>query len=456
MKLPVVREGRSWLRQSLCALCLAVGLPALATAESLADAWRMALETDPALAAVQSERAAAQADHTAAARLRWPVLDVSGSYTQLQQAPILDIETPAGRLQSPKIWKDDAYAMGMADLSLPLWTSGRISGAIGAAAAGARGAAALEARSTADLKLAVAEAYVGVLRARRALQVAESSAASLQAHADDVQVMYDKEAVAQSDLLAARVALANATQQRLRAANALRLANASYNRRVGQPLERALELEALAAAAPAVQPAQSPTQSPLTSGATGTALDRMVGRALEQRAELQAASARQQGLQQAVRAERALGLPQVVLHAGYNHLDNQILDRQDFASVGVGFQWRLFDSGQIRARTAALRSRARAAERQLADSRSLVALEVETALLDREEAEARGAVAASVVEQAEENVRIARELYGAGLGTNTQVLDAESLRLGALTNRDDAAFDLLIAGYRLQRALGEL
>lgn len=453
MKLPVALKGRSWLRQSLCALCIAVGMPAVATAESLADAWRMALETDPALAAVQSEHMAAQADHTAAARLRWPVLDVSGSYTQLQQAPILDIATPAGRLQSPKIWKDDAYAMGMADLSLPLWTSGRISGSIAAAAAGARGAAALEARSTADLKLAVAEAYVGVLRARRALQVAESSAASLQAHADDVQVMYDKEAVAQSDLLAARVALANATQQRLRAANALRLANAAYNRRVGQPLERSPELEALADAAPS---SQNPVTPATTAGAAGTALDRMVGRALEQRAELQAASARQQGLQQAVRAERALGLPQVVLHAGYNHLDNQILDRQDFASVGVGFQWRLFDSGQIRARTAALRSRARAAERQLADSRSLVALEVETALLGREEAEARGAVAASVVEQAEENLRIARELYGAGLGTNTQVLDAEALRLGALTNRDDAAFDLLIAGYRLQRALGEL
>jgi outer membrane protein TolC len=145
-----------------------------------------------------------------------------------------------------------------------------------------------------------------------------------------------------------------------------------------------------------------------------------------------------------------------MLHAGYNHFDNQILDREDFASVGVGFQWRLFDSGQIRARTAALRSRARAAELQLADSRSLVALEVETALLNREDAQARGAVAVTAVEQAQENVRIARELYGAGLATNTQVLDAEALRVAALTNRDDAAFDLLIVEYRLQRSLGEL
>ena len=70
------------------------------------------------------------------------------------------------------------------------------------------------------------------------LNVAESNVASLKAHADDVQVMYDKQAVAQSDVLGAQVALANATQQRLRAANALRLATAAYNRWVGQPLDR--------------------------------------------------------------------------------------------------------------------------------------------------------------------------------------------------------------------------
>jgi outer membrane protein len=60
------------------------------------------------------------------------------------------------------------------------------------------------------------------------------------------------------------------------------------------------------------------------------------------------------------------------------------------------------------------------------------------------------------VAQAEENVRIAKELYGSGLGTNNQVLDAETLRIIALSNRDDASFDALIAQYRLQRAVGAL
>ena len=331
--------------------------------------------------------------------------------------------------------------MAGADASVPLLTSGKISGAIGAAAAGARGALALESRSTADLKLAVTEAYLAVFRARRALNVADSNDASLRAHSDDVQVMYDKQAVPQSDLLGAQVALANATQQRLRAANALRLATAAYNRWVGQPLDRQPDLE---------EPA------PTVVDATTESLEELIAESLERRPELTAVSAQQEGFEQAARSERALGLPQIVLHAGYNHLDNVILDRQNIASIGIGFQWRLFDSGQLQARTSALHSRARAAERRLADLRSQVRLDVETAYYNREEAAARIHAAAAAVAQAEENVRIAKELYRNGLGTNNQVLDAETLNVIAVTNRDDARFDALLSEFRLQRAIGAL
>ncbi len=103
-----------------------------------------------------------------------------------------------------------------------------------------------------------------------------------------------------------------------------------------------------------------------------------------------------------------------------------------------------------------MQSRAHAAEQRLADLRSQVRLDVETAFYNREEAAARIHAAAAAVAQAEENVRIAEELYSSGLGTNNQVLDAETLRVIAVTNRDDASFDALIAEYRLQRAIGML
>ncbi|MFI4890783.1 MAG: TolC family protein [Steroidobacterales bacterium] len=417
-----------------------LSMPCVARAESLVDAWAMALQSDGALAAARSDARAAEADQSAALRQRWPALDLNGTYTQFEHTPNLDIATPAGQLQAP-IWRNNGYTIAGADVSVPLWTSGKISGAIGAAAAGARGANAQEVRSTAELKLAVAESYVAVFRFRRALDVAESNVSSLQAHADDVQAMYDKQTVAQSDVLAAQVALANATQQRLRATNGLHLATAAYNRWVGQPLGRAPDLDEPSPAPPAQR---------------SETLEQLVAQAIERRPELTAAGAQQEALEQAARSERALGLPQIMLHAGYNHVDNQILDRENFASVGIGFQWRLFDSGQLQARTNALHSRARAAAQRLADLRSQVTLDVETAFYNREEAAARIHAASAAVAQAEENLRIARELYASGLGTNNQVLDAETLRIVTVTNRDDARFDALIAEYRLQRSTGAL
>jgi len=43
-----------------------------------------------------------------------------------------------------------------------------------------------------------------------------------------------------------------------------------------------------------------------------------------------------------------------------------------------------------------------------------------------------------------------------GLANNTVVLDAEALRLTAIRNYDDAVLDSVLAGLRLQRAVGDL
>ena len=51
------------------------GDPVDAHAETLIDAWAMALQSDGTLAAAHSDREAAEADHSAALRQRWPALD---------------------------------------------------------------------------------------------------------------------------------------------------------------------------------------------------------------------------------------------------------------------------------------------------------------------------------------------------------------------------------------------
>ena len=90
--------------------------------------------------------------------------------------------------------------------------------------------------------------------------------------------------------------------------------------------------------------------------------------------------------------------------------------------AGIGVQWAMFDGGQSRKRAAALDRNRRATEQQRADAASQIELQVRQAWLGIDEARQRVEVNARAAEQAEENLRIARERYTAGLGTQTQLL----------------------------------
>jgi outer membrane protein TolC len=412
----------------------------VAAAESLTDAWAMALANDRGFASVRSQAEAAGLDAAAARSQRWPTLAVGGAYTWLDDAPAFDFSFTGLPIVAPEVVKGDDFAMGSATLSVPLFTSGRISSTIAAAEARGRGAGAQTLGAEQDLKLAVAESYVGVLRTRKALSVADSNVMTLESLAHDIGAMFERELVPKNDLLSVQVALADARQNRLKAANVAEIALASYNRRLGEPMVRPVDLvEALP------EPAGMPPD-----------LDGLVKEALDRRTELDALDEQAEAYGQLARTERSRVLPQVSLMGGYNYLENAFLDDEEFASAGIGVHWALFDGGQSRKRASALERSGRATRERREDVASLIALQVRQAWLDVEETRERVRVTADAVDQAEENLRIARERYGAGLGTQTQLLEAETLRVRALTNRDNAQLDSGLARLRLARAVGAL
>ena len=418
----------------------ALGVVPAVRAETLAEAWVMADTQDNALAAVRSQAEAAELDAAAARGQRWPSLAVGGAYTRLDDSPAFDFGFTGLPIVAPELFGGDDFWMGAATVTVPLFTGGRISSSIAAAEARGRGAGAQVEGAEEDVKLAVADAYVNVLRARKALEVAESNVKTLESLVSDIGAMFERELVPKNDLLAVKVALADARQGRLRAANAAELALASYNRRVGAPLTRAADLDETLPV-----PADLPSDP-----------DELVQAAVAKRSELKVLDEQATAYGQLARSERARVLPQLSLTGAYNYLENTFLDDEDFASVGVGVQWAVFDGGQARKRAAALDRSRRATEQQRADVESLIALQVRQSWLDVDETRQRIEVTAGAVDQAEENLRIARERYGAGLGTQTQLLEAESLRVRALSNRDNAVLDAGLSKLRLARAVGAL
>jgi len=437
------RAARGALRWLMLALAVATGGAwCTAGAETLPEAWQLALARDKALAAAESDVQGAQAAERAARGARWPSLDASATYARLNASPTLDVTTTEGStFRSGPIFIGDQIISGSVQMKLPLYTGGQISAGIDAAQRNLVGASAEEQSARSLLKLDVAEAYVDVLRARRALQAASASVESLAAHAADVQHMVERELVPKSDLLAARVALANAEQDRVRTANSVEIAQAAYNRRLGEPLERSPQLD---------------EQIPADVLLKAASVHALIGRALTSRNEIPAQAARVDALASQARAESGKVLPQLALIGAYTHFDNQILDRQDFSAIGVGFTWSLFDGGQARNRAAALRSASRAAENRLEDLRSQIELQVRQAWLDVQAAQARVKATGEAVAQAEENLRSSRELYGAGLATNTQVLNAVTLQVDAINNRDNATLDDSLSLLRLEYSVGAL
>lgn len=430
------------LRTTVHGILLATALVAGPTvqAETLEQAWSLALSGDQGLAAAASEAEAARLDIEAARSSRLPTVMASGTYSKFQDAPAFDFSAAGLPIRMPELFDHDDLVMAGVNVELPLYTGGRITNQIAAAEAGGVARNALADRTRADLRFAVAEAYVGVQRAERALTTARSGVDSLTQYVRDVESMFNREVVPRNDLLSAQVALANAEQARLQAANAVELARAAYNRRLGQPLDRPFSLEPIPAAA---------------AGDGNQSLAALEATALENRDELLALKAQGEALGHAAAAERSRLLPQVSLTGGYQYLENQALDRQAFAMVGVGMRWALYD-GTVRDKSSSLRQTQRAAEQRLADFRSMIALEVRQAYLSLQEADARVDVARGAVDQAEENKRIAAQQYAAGLVNSTRVLEAETLRVQSLANRENALMDVEIARLRLARASGRL
>ena len=407
-------------------------------AETLDEAWQAALESHGQIAAAAAEREAAGLDVERARAARLPQLGVNTGYTRLDTAPGFSL----GGLTTGPVFDGDDYLSAGAQVRLPVFTSGAISAGIEAAESGARSADEQLATVVQDIRLGTAERYVGVLRAESAVEVAKSNVATLESQTDDVRKSFELGAVPQNDYLASSVTLANAQQRLLAAENALDYARAAYNQFLGRPLAAGVSLDP-----------QIDVDGLLPAGA---GLQQLIDIAREQRHELAALESQARALRRQSDAARASSRPQLALTGGYMYLENEFLTDDQFWMAGVALNWNLFDGGESRKHSAALDQRANSVSHRRADLETMIELQVQRAWNDRIEAENRLAVAGRAVEQALENLRVVRNRYAAGASTNVEVLDAEELREQALSNRDNARFELVLAKLRIARATGAL
>lgn len=418
---------------ALAALCIAV--PALA-AETLEQAWQASETTDHVQAAARADSEAARQGERRAKALRLPTLEASATRLHVDAPPQAIVELPAFGLSLP-LAADQNLSVGGVAASLPLFTSGRIRNAIGAAQAGVAAAEGREAATAHDLRLQVAQRYFDVLKAERVLTVTRDARTSLEAHARDVGNLHARGYVPKKDLLAVQVVLADVSQQVRQAENRLDLARAAYNRQLARELDARVEL---------ADREPSPRAADELAALTREALAR--------RAEIRVLGSLAEANDRLAASKRAESLPSLALVGGYAQWNSDILGSDGSWVVGATLSWKFFDGGRTRAEASQYAHQAEAARERGAEARSLIELDVRRAWLAQGDADDRLVVARGALEAAAENLRVARSRYREGLGTNADVLDAERENSAAETRFQIARYDAAFAAIDLDHAIG--
>ena len=119
-------------------------------------------------------------------------------------------------------------------------------------------------------------------------------------------------------------------------------------------------------------------------------------------------------------------------------------------------EWTVFDGGVAKNKAASLRQQASALARLNRDLESRIALQVRQAWLNLQNANDRIQVAETSVTQAEESLKVALDRYRKEVGTNTEVLDAQTLLAQSRSNYYSATYDAALARVTLDRATGSL
>jgi outer membrane protein TolC len=154
-----------------------------------------------------------------------------------------------------------------------------------------------------------------------------------------------------------------------------------------------------------------------------------------------------------MQAMKANLMPQVSLNGGYQYQQNRYQAYEGLWQANASVDWKLFD-GSTGHKGEALQKQALALQEQREELSGQILLQVRSASLDVEEANARLDVAKQSIVQADENLKVTNERYQQGLATHTEVIQAQDLRTKMHNNLNNAKYDFALAGLKLQRATG--
>lgn len=408
----------------------AVAPEAAAMDIDLKGAVTTAIQNNRDITIAELKRREAEADVSAAAAKKNP--SVSYSW-QRNQYPTQVVTTVVGTQSS-----NHGYSQGI-NVSWPIWTFGKVEGAIDAARYQKNIADLTVYKTEADTKLAAVQAYYQYLEAVKLAEVQAQSVTDYASHLNNVQQQFDAGIVAKLDVLSSNVSLANAKQKSIAADNTRDVAEANLNNIMRVPMNTTL----------------NPLDKNFPEPEFDLTMEQAILMAQKYRWELVEADYGVRAAEASLRSAKAGYLPTVSVGGGYSWKEASVtaVDKDDWAVQG-GLSWSLWDGGATQASVKKADAAVKTAQETLLQAREKIELEVRQDYLNVLSYKEQIRAAEASVAQAEEAYKIATVRYSSGVGINLDVLDAELALNTARTNYITALYNYNIGLATLEHAMG--
>lgn len=396
----------------------------------LKGAVTTAIQNNRDITIAELERREAETDVSAAAAKKNP--SVSYSW-QRNQYPTQVVTTALGTQSS-----NHGYSQGI-NVSWPIWTFGKVEGAIDAARYQKNIADLTVYKTEADTKLAAVQAYYQYLEAVKLAEVQAQSVTDYASHLNNVQQQFDAGIVAKLDVLSSNVSLANAKQKSIAADNTRDVAEANLNNIMRVPMNTTL----------------NPLDKNFPEPEFDLTMEQAILMAQKYRWELVEADYGVKAAEASLRSAKAGYLPTVSVGGGYSWKEASVtaVDKDDWAVQG-GLSWSLWDGGATQASVKKADAAVKTAQETLLQAREKIELEVRQDYLNVLSYKEQIRAAEASVAQAEEAYKIATVRYSSGVGINLDVLDAELALNTARTNYITALYNYNIGLATLEHAMG--
>ncbi len=393
----------------------------------------IALRNNPEIAATTWEVSAAGFRIDQARAARWPSLSAdSGYFHHLDNQRLIQARYNGEPGFSIRISSGRHYSQD------PIVHGGRIINEISASQILRKAEENRLSRTRDELIFNVSSTYYGILAQRKVIYSLEFSIQAMEEQLKKISDLLAVQKAARVDLLRTQVRLADLKQNLVREQNLLAIQKRLLANFMGLDydsdridIEGKLSFEEITCDA-----------------------DLLTTEALRARPDFLATRARLEAQARRVDIARAAHYPNVSILGSYGIRANSLGDDEDVGSVGLGLTVPLFEGGRILARESEERSTLAAARERLRKLELQIRQEVETAVLDVRSSSERVKATQQAIDQGRESLRIERQKYELGLGSITDVLDAQSALLQSETNYYRALADFRTSVARIGLVTG--